>query len=371
MKIRKYIYVIVAVCIIGYIISGRTESDAIENLVIYSGIGNDITKLADGDFEYSVPISAYTFATDGSILSNIYVGKGTTIPETREARQRKLNKRYMVGFEKVYLFSEEVARHGIEPIIDILFRSQWVNDNGYALVCDGKAEDMMKAKVSGYNSAVDYLEGMIYSSKTHDFYAKEYSLISLVQTIDGEGKKAALPYVEMKNGQFHITGMALFKKDKMVTKLDMEDTRIMNMMRNSDVSALIDIEDNSKQYASFDAIVKRKVKCTKEGNRFKFVINLNVVGNIINTNQSYEGIMNNPKLQKEFEEMLAKKIKTKNDEFIRRMQKEYNMDIINISEAAISKYGRHTGIDWDEAVSKADIKVNVKVKVNQHLRGNY
>lgn len=366
----KYFYLLGLLVLISYIISGRIESESIENLEIQSGVGYDLKKVVDGELEYCVPISFYTFSTDGTISSNVYTGKGTTIPKTREARQRKLNKRFIVGFEKVYVFSEASAREGLRAAIDILFRSQWINDNGYAFVCPGKAEDVMRMKIDEYESAADYLEGMIYSSKVHDFYTKEYSLISLVQTIDGEGKKAALPYVEVKDGQFQITGMAVFKRDKMVMKLDIEDTRIMNMMRNSKVSALIDIQDNSKKYASFDATAKRKIKCTKEGDKFKFVLNIDLSGNIIN-NQLYEGIIDTPQVQKEFEQEMAEKMKRKCEGFIKKMQEEYKMDVINISEAAISKYGRHTGIDWDEAVSKADIEVNVKVKVDQQLRGDY
>lgn len=38
---------------------------------------------------------------------------------------------------------------------------------------------------------------------------------------------------------------------------------------------------------------------------------------------------------------------------------------------AAAKYGRETGIDWNEEVSNADIKVNVVVKIDKIGTGQY
>lgn len=370
MKIRNFFFIIGFLFLLGLTFKDRIMGEPIENLEIQSGIGNDIRKTADNELEYVIPVSFYVFNEDKSITSKVYTGNATTISGTREVRQRKLNKRFIVGFEKVIVTSEEAAKAGIRPWVDSLSKSPWVNDNSHALVCKNKAEDIIGMKIEGYASAADYLEGMILSIRSHDFFNKEYELINIIQNIDAEGKKTALPYIEVKDGKPTITGIAIFKNDKMVRRLDIKDARLMNMMRNNNVYGIVDLQKNSKEYTGFEATVKRKVKCYKEGEKFKFIINLNITGNVVN-NLLYNGMISSPEIQHEFEENLAKQIKSDCQYFISNMKNEYKMDIINLSEAAISKYGRHTGIDWDKAVSKSDIEANVKVKVSQQLRGNY
>lgn len=370
MKIRNFFLIIGFLFLIVFTFNDRQISEPIENLAILSGIGNDIRKNVGNELEYVVPVSVYIFNEDKSITSKVYAGNATTISSTREVRQRKLDKRFIVGFEKVIVTSEEAAKAGIRPWVDSLSKSPWVNDNSYVIVCKSKAEDIIGMKIEGYASAADYLDGMIRSITSHDFFYKEYALINVMQNVDAEGKKTALPYIEVKDGQLTVTGIAIFKNDKMARRLDIKDTRLMNMMRNNDVYGIVDLQKSSKEYTGFEATVKRKVKCYKEGEKFKFIINLNITGNVIN-NLLYNGMISSPEIRHEFEEDLAKQIKSNCEYFTNKMKNEYKMDIINLSEAGIAKCGRHTGIDWDKAVSESEIEVNVKVNVNQQLRGDY
>lgn len=370
MKIRNYFIFIGVLFTIGFTLSQRLGSEPIENLKIQSGVGYDLIKTTDGEYEYSVPASFYRFSYNGNVTSKVYTGTASTISGTREERQRKLNKKFIVGFEKIYVISEETARNGINEIIDILYKSQWVNDNGFMMVCKGKAQDILEEKIEGYPSAADYLEGMNYTTKTYDFFSEEYSLLDVVQTLDAEGKNTVLPYFEIKNGQPEITGMAIFNKDKMVYKISIEDMRFMNILRNKKGSGIIVLQKDYKNNIGFDTNSKRKIKCTKEGEKYKFTINLSLNGNVV-SNKLYPDLIDNPDIQAKFEKEMAELVKKKCELFIGKMKSEYKMDMINLSQAAIAKYGRHTGTDWNKVIPESDIEVNVKVKVDQNLRGDF
>ena len=68
---------------------------------------------------------------------------------------------------------------------------------------------------------------------------------------------------------------------------------------------------------------------------------------------------------------MTAKIKKDCKDFIEKIQKQYKIDVLNLGEVAAAKYGRHTGVDWNEVVSNSEIKVNVKVKVEGNGRGDY
>ena len=75
--------------------------------------------------------------------------------------------------------------------------------------------------------------------------------------------------------------------------------------------------------------------------------------------------------KKEFEKDMEKSIEKQCDDFIKIMKNDYKIDCLSLGREAAAKYGRQKGIDWNEVVSSADIKVNVKVKADLQGRGDY
>lgn len=367
-KILK-LFVLLGFLIIAFFLKDRLLSEPIENLIIEPGIGYDIKVGGKNEIEYVTAVSAYVLS-ENEVTSEVYVTAAPNIPESREVRQRRLNKRFIIGFEKVYIVSEDYARYGIRNMLDILIKNPFVNDNGYVVVCSGKAEDVIRQKIQGYPSSSDYIEGLINSGIANNFFSRKYALIDLVKSVDGEGMNSVLPYIELKEGQIEVTGVAVFKSDKMVAKLNMEDTKMLNILREKSSSGIFEIQSDPKKYIGFESNKKRKVSCSMEDDKDKFTINLDFTGDII-SNLLYQDIMYDVNVNNKFEEDMASKIQKKCSDFISKMQEEYKIDMLNLGEAAASTYGRHTGTDWNEAVSNSDIEVNVKVKVDKNGRGDY
>ena len=68
---------------------------------------------------------------------------------------------------------------------------------------------------------------------------------------------------------------------------------------------------------------------------------------------------------------MAKSIEKQCADFIKIMKSDYKIDCIGLGRSAAAKYGRQKKVDWNEVVCSADIKVNVKVKVDLQGRGDY
>ena len=68
---------------------------------------------------------------------------------------------------------------------------------------------------------------------------------------------------------------------------------------------------------------------------------------------------------------MAKQVKEMCTGFLDKMKNEYKVDLLQLGWVAAAKYGRDTGVDWNEVVSNSDIKVNVKVHVDKVGRGQY
>lgn len=380
---KKKIIIMFLVPLIVSVYAEKLKVTPMEEFNIPIAIGGDINKELKGEVQYSIPISIYNFkkkekgniaittrkeTSTGEIISSISKGKASNIGETREDRQLNSSKPFLIGIEKVAMLSEEQAVYGILNIINIFFNDAKTNDRGVFAVCKGKAEDILKFEVEGYPSSADYMEGMIRNARNYNFIFEEYNLLNIYVTLDSEGKNLVLPYLEIKEENIDFTGMALFKEDKMAYVLPMEESKIMNILREKKGKGILSLQEGPDKYINYDAIVKRKVKCSKREGKYEFYIELDFQGDIIE-NTLYKDM--EKEKEKEFEKLMGKKIEKTCNDFLEKMKNVYKIDCLNLGMYAAAKYGRETGVDWNKEVSNADIKVSVKVKIDRMGVGEY
>ncbi len=347
----------------------KIDKVPIEELSISSAVGYDIVRYGD-EVEYIVPISMYIFQENKETLSKIFTGKASSIAMTRQDRQLTQNTKFLLGVEKVYIIGEEAAHYGIRDIIQILFKNPYVNDIGYVTVCSGKAIDMLKHKITGYPSIGDYVEGIIRSLDRDNFFPNDFKLFDEYSKLEGVGRSAILPFLEMGEKGPVVTGVAIFNKDKMIDKLDMKDTRIINLMRPKPGKGTFVFQASTSEYADYNCSVKRKVDCSKEGDKLNFVINLKFNGDIVSDEYKHD-LRKNPESKKKLEEDLALKIEKQCMDFIWKMQNDYKVDCIELGSVAASKYGRINKADWNNEVVNSNITVKVQVSIDMQGRGDY
>jgi len=343
---------------------------SVEELDIYEGVGIGINKNVGGNINYRVTTIANSYKEDESVESVINVGVGSTLGKTRDDRQKKTGKKFFTGLSKIYILDEEYAEYGIRGLMDINFKNPEFNDNAFIVVCKGRNEEYFNYKIPGDYNAADYMSGMIKSSINYNFFKENYVFKNDVLSMDAEGKNMVSPYLEIKDNGIKITGMVVFKKDKLAAILDMKDTKVMNMLRENKVKGILTIQKDSEKYVNYGAESKRKITCAKIGGKYTFIIDLDLKGEIIN-NELYKDMASNLEVTQKFEDDMTKQVKKMCSEFLDKMKNVYKVDCLQLGWIAASKYGRDTGVDWDEVISNSDIKVNVKVHVDKVGRGQY
>jgi len=349
----------------------KLEMQSVEDLDIYLGVGVGLENYGKAGATYKIHVTLNSYKLDGSVDRVISTGAGSTIGKTREDRQNKIGNQRFFGLSKVYLLEEEYARFGIRPLVDITFKNPDINNNLYVVVCKGRSEDYFRSATPGYINSADYISDMIKASFNFNFFKPDnFMFKNVVLSMDAEGKNVISPYIEIMEEGIKINGMAVFRKDKLAAILNMKDTRIMNMLRESNVNGMLTIQKDSKEYINYEVESKRKITCKKIGDKFTFIIDLNLKGEIIN-NILYKGMASKIEVTDKFEEDMAKQVTLMCTSFLEKMKNEYKVDCLQLGWVAAAKYGRDTGVDWDEIVSKSEIKVNVKVQVDKVGRGQY
>lgn len=367
-KNKKLLLSIVMISI--FIISFMgSKGQPVENLEIPVGVGADIEKKG-GFIVYKVPVEVYSFKESNKISSYVLSGESLSIGGTRADRQLKSGKRFILGLNKIFVFSEDLAKYGLNNFIDLCITNAQGNDSAQCIVCQGKAEDMLKYKVKGYESSSDYMYGMMQNLNQFNFFSTKYGVMDVIIAMDAEGRTVLLPYMGIKDGLIETTGLAIFNKDKMVGTLNIDETRVINMLKDDDVKGNLTIQKSSKKYINLYATAKNKVQCYKENGKYRFVINLNLKGEIV-TNQLYDNLNSDQKQMKRFEKDMEELVEKNCNYTLHKVISEYKIDVLDLGRIAAAKYGRNIGANWNKIVSNSDIKVNVKVKVDNQGRGKY
>ncbi|MBU3157315.1 Ger(x)C family spore germination protein [Clostridium estertheticum] len=368
---KRYSLLIISFsCIIIYIIFNSSEGSVpIEDIGISSGVSLDLTTNRPLN-EYNIVSSIYNFNKKDEISSEILEGTGKNIPDSRSTRQTISGKLYFLGLQKVFIFSEAFATSGINHLIDILMTNQEMNDAAWIVVCKDKAIDMLKFKVNDAPTSADHINDMVESSKNQNFMSKDYKVVDMYVRVNSEGRDLVIPYLEILNKKITISGMAVFNKDKMVTKIPMEDARYMNFLRNNKVKGILTLQKDSSHWISTYGEVKRKVHCEKINGKYKFNIDIEFKGKVAN-NTLYNDFMNNPKTVEKYSHELEEETKKRCNKFIYKMQNQYKTDCLELGRDAAAAFGRNPKIDWNDVVCNSDITVNVTVKVDSLGRGEF
>jgi Ger(x)C family germination protein len=369
MKIYKlFISVVIVISIISFFSAG-VNREPVEKLAINSAIGYDIQEDSQGMIIRSDTVSRY-LVMENKVESENITGTAKTTTETREEIQRKVDNRLLLGLEKVYIIGDNYAKHGINDIMDGFFRNPEIRDSTLLCVCEGKAEEIMNIKIKEHASAGDFIEGLIKYSKELNFFPDNYKLIDAYLRIDEEGRNLVLPYITVKENMIEISGLALFKGDKMIGVVPKGKIKEHNLLRENNLIGIIVIQENSDKYITLYGKSKRKVRCYKENDKYKFVINLKITGDVT-VNEYERMLIEKPEKKEEIEAKIKANLEKELQDYIGSLKSEYKADTLELGRIAAAKYGRDTGVDWNEVVSNSDIEVKVSIRIGKFGRGDF
>jgi Ger(x)C family germination protein len=363
-KLKPITILICLVLIFSASVGGKGE--LIENLAVPRGMGFDIK--SESPVNYEVTLESYT--EDDTTITHITSSESPSLGEIRELRSAKLERKVIYGLEKVYIIGEKQAAFGIKNILDLWLVTPVINDLAYVAVCTGTASDIIKSNFNIAKSSSEYVGDLIKNSYVYNFFPKRFTVIDILSAANSEGRTLLIPYVEIGTVGPEISGYGIFTKNKIKIKTNLKEAKFINLMTFNKVNGIITIQNDSEASANLYCKSRRRVKCYKEDNKYKFVIDLKLKGEVI-SNEIYMDINKNAaaikQLEKDTEEIVLKEC----NKYIEKFQNQYQLDVLSLGQIAVSKYGRDTGTDWDHVVSEANIKVNVQVDIVNQGRGNY
>lgn len=350
------------IILITLMISGCYDRYPQEKLGIIVGLGYDVE--SDGlTVEYRDTSETFTFRGQQQIEHEAVTGPGKSIYSTQDELQAKFSRKWIIGSELIYIIGAERADYGIKDLIDAMMRDADRRRGASVAVSRQTAEQLLQLQPKAYSTISEDIHGTLEFAWEESFFSKDIRTADVLEMYHQEAREMVLPYLEIDKDRAKVTGLALFDGDKMITSVDLEEAKLINLLRNNKTKGHLSVNFPEKNnYYEGYFTTNRKVKVSKGEDNLKYSINIKLRGNLkVNT------IINKAITKKEVKEIesnFSKRVKRDLEDEVKKVQQAYGVDWLDLSKYAVAKYGRLSDYGSNENFKNAEIDVNVDVKID-------
>ncbi len=356
---------------------GCAEQKLLEKVGIIILLGYDLGN--EGDLSTTAVIRQVNPDFESNI--EIISAENQTSKGTRTEINRKTSKKVVAGQLRVALYGDELAKKdGIGNSINAFSRDSDISGSVYMAVVEGEAKTLLNYNYENINDIGQHIfkllqqniEGeQIISSTLHEVSHDYYSI----------GEDIAMPIISREEELISISGVALFKKGKMVGELPAEDSFYMKLSRDRYHSgifeALIKNEDLEKALMKnppeeisvvLDAIKSKSDLKLINQSTPEFDLHITMEARLLELNEEID--LGEPKNVAILEKAISESLSSEISRVITYCQ-EVNSDVFGLGNQYRSsvRNSNLTEGKWHEMYQKA--KVNVQVDINITRSGTF
>lgn len=300
------------------------------------------------------------------------VNTGNSIFSTLRDMTNESSRKLFFPHNRVLIFGREVAEEGIADHLDFFFRDAETRLNILFFIAEDTAEEIFDVKCELEKVPSESIAKMIDVQAEAASQTMSVKLSDLKFRIMSKTFSPVAPIIETygsgEEKGVNITGTAVFKKDKMIGRLDKTEGRGLLWVLGKVQSGIIEIKSPENHLVGMEIIrargefspelkdgkVKVKVKIFEEGNLGE---------------QEGPEDLSHPEQIKFLEKQKAEEIKKEVMAAVKKAQ-ELNADIFGFGEAVHKKYPKEWKVmedKWDEIFP--DIEIDVSVETYIRLMG--
>lgn len=370
------------IILIVFLLTGCWNYQELNALAITTAMAIDLTD--DGEYEVSILIAnskkSQSTSQESESQTVIYSGVGETITEALKEIDLLNPRQIYISHISIVIISEDIAYEGIADSLDFLLRdSESTKRFQMAIARDTKAKDIIKIvsplesfpaqsvadniKVSNESQAKS--SSMLYSNFIYLLLEKGiHPVLPSVITVGNvkKGSKDESLQQTVPDASVKLSGMGLFKNDKLVGYANSDESKGINITRNETDQMNLYIKCDG-DYTTVE-ILKLSTKLSiSNKDKLKFNVDVKARATIIEDNCKHnlteEKVIS--KIEKDAEENLKNLI-----EKGIKAAKKYKTDIFGFGRLL---YKKHPNTfkkyeNWDkDGFLEADFKVNTDIEL--------
>ncbi|RST71251.1 Ger(x)C family spore germination protein [Siminovitchia acidinfaciens] len=305
--------------------------------------------------------------------SKVISSQGETVRDAEVHMDKIIPEKFDMSKAKVILFGEELAAHGVFPVLDSTYRDLRGPLNAKVAIVDGKAKDALNFKEEDSILISQFFAELLRSAERGGI-TKNENVQAICPIILSEGKDVVLPYIglsDQKEEAVKVEGLALFNDDKFTGRLGLQESGMLLILQDNRTKALslnLNVNDheknNEKKFVNVVVRkIKRKIKINTNNNQIRAKIKINLK---LDIDEYASNKLSSEKEVKVLSKKVEKALNELAKETLNKMQ-EANSDALGLGER-VKAYHHPVWkkIDWNKAYPEIPIETTFNVEIVQH-----
>ena len=336
------------------LLTGCVEKEIIDDVNIEMGVGYD--KKDNGEIEGTIMVPI--FNPDKKIGNFTFSGSAKSNRDLFQEVQRKSAQPLVTGSLEIALFGEEIAKKGIREFIDAFERDASIGARVYFAVADDKAKDILSGTYGTRGNAIHLSQLIKHNTENRNLPITNMHLylFDLYQ----EGKDPYLPILKKIEPEvIDITGIALFKDEKMVSELPSDKMLFFKLLTDKFSEGSFKLDVDGKDVSIKDLDSKNKFKLTK---REPYTVDVEI--KIKGILREYTGNIVTPGVVKKIEKELENQVNKEATAMIQDFQ-EMGIDPVGFGQFIKTKTRGFDFKRWEDEYKNLTVNVKTDVKITE------
>ncbi|HLO12917.1 MAG TPA: Ger(x)C family spore germination protein [Pseudoneobacillus sp.] len=373
---RSKLFLLLACCMA--IMAGCVEQKPLEKLGLITSAGYDLV----GKEQIKGIVVVQKFDPMAQSATKVISAVSKTSKGLRQAENLKSNQKLVSGQLRSVVYSRELAERGIIQLVDTLNRDAAIGNMVYLTIADQTAEEIMKIDQSKtninlgtyiYNLIKQNVEGeQIISPTLQEFNHNYYDI----------GKDPVLPILKIQGGDVVISGVGLFREDRLVDELKQSQLFFLKILvdkykagtlelgfkkeelQDIILKGLVQTPLYNKIYLTIDNIrSKSKIKLIDKQN-LKFKVEIKLDSRLLEMTEPLD--LAKPTTVKLLEKKLNRAMEKQVEDLLYHLR-ELDIDPIGFgNEYEVHYRGQQISKEkWRELYKKAEFDVQVKNRIEK------
>ena len=373
---RSKVFLLLACCTA--IMAGCVEQKPLEKLGLITTAGYDLV----GKEQIKGIVVVQKFDPMAKSATKVISAISKTSKGLRQAENLKSNQKLVSGQLRSVVYSRELAERGIIQLVDTLNRDAAIGNMVYLTIADQTSEEIMKIDYSKtninlgtyiYNLIKQNVEGeQIISPTLQEFNHNYYDI----------GKDPVLPILKIQGGDVVISGVGLFREDRLVDELKQSQLFFLKILvdkykagtlelgfkkeelQDIMLKGLVQTPLYNKIYLTIDNIrSKSKIKLIDKQN-LKFKVEIKLDSRLLEMTEPLD--LAKPATVKLLEKKMNKAMEKQVEDLLYHLR-ELDIDPIGFgNEYEVHYRGKQISREkWRELYKKAEFDVQVKNRIEK------
>lgn len=385
MRSRKRFLPFLLILLVSIILTGCWDLKDINRRVMVVALGLDLAERTETEnYEY---ISMVKLTAQVAIPEKLSGGAGQPLTTGAEAvwnvsaigrnvsmcyvnLQQRLQNELFLGHTRVLVISEDLAREGLSRYMNFFRNNPEFRRLSYLLISENKAEDLLNTFPKTANLQAIYLMNLIEDEiQRQTMPDLPFIEIAIRGVTSGVDPIAVLISSDKETGIIKYSGLAVFRGDRMVGKLDVEETWSYLQLAEGKLGGLEVVRNVESEIGRLSIVfkdLKRKMRpvLTEKGN-FKFECKLSFEGIIFS--QEVPAVYTKEIYLDQLENRVSTEVKREIETVFYKVQQKYNADIFGFGElvkAYMPEEWKRIE-DWHEEFKKVELELDVETIIRR------